>query len=79
MAGSVPTLKPLLFQYSLYSFIAYSSIAPSAAPIEVPPGADRLPPPPLATPLFTFWTFKIWYEYFRESIFQYLLFNFFLA
>ena len=51
MAGSVPTLKPLLFQYSLYSFIAYSSIAPSAAPIEVPPGTDRSPATPLATPL----------------------------
>ena len=40
-------LKPLLFQYSLYRFIAYS-IAHSAASIKVPPGP---PAPPLATPL----------------------------
>jgi len=46
--SSVSTLKPLLFQYSLYRFIAYS-IAHSAAPTKVPPGADRPPPPPLAT------------------------------
>jgi len=43
----IPKLKPLLFQYSLYRFIAYS-IAHNAAPIKAPPGADR---PPLATPL----------------------------
>jgi len=37
-------LKPLLFQYSLYRFIAYS-IAHSAASIKVPPGP---PAPPLS-------------------------------
>jgi len=46
--SSVSTLKPLQFQYSLYRFIAYYSIAHSAAPTKVLPGADR---PPLATPL----------------------------
>jgi len=39
-------LKPLLFQYSLYRLIAYS-MGHSAAPIKLPPGADR-PPPPLS-------------------------------
>jgi len=49
-ASSVPTLKPLLFQYSLYRLIAYS-IARSAAPTTVLPGTDFPPRPPLATPL----------------------------
>ena len=38
----MPTLKPLLFQYNICRFIA-CSIAHSAAPIKVPPGADRPP------------------------------------
>ena len=42
--SSVSTLKPLLFQYSLYRFIAYS-IAQSVVPTKVPPGADRRPDP----------------------------------
>ena len=44
--SNVPTLKPLLIQYSLCRFISYS-IVHSAAPIKVPPGADR-PPAPLS-------------------------------
>jgi len=43
IASSVPPMKPLLFQYSLYRFIAYS-ITRSAAITKVPPGADRPPP-----------------------------------
>jgi len=45
-------LTPLLFQYSLCSFIPYS-IAHSAASIKVPPGPDLPPCPSLATPLAT--------------------------
>ena len=42
-ASSVPILKALLFQYSL---CIACSMAHSAAPIKVPPGADRPPAPP---------------------------------